>query len=170
MAVYFSKKIQDRMSNISGGKYFNEQKLQNFLTKFSIEKCSRYFNHIAYNNINVRQFINLLQQGRLGHTPYYNSSTYDKYLDEAGFFYHEFRGFNFDDHSYLWKLKNGEVIYTSIPHATREMILAHFKKIAENFSFPSTINLVFLDEKYRYYDIPVPMFMLYDENAVGGLI
>lgn len=167
MALQFYKK--DNSRNYFGGKFFREEKLQNFLDKFDIVRCSNCYS--SRMDISAKQFINLLQEGRLGRTPYYDRHSFEKYLYEVNIFDEVFgQEHYFNDHSFFWKIKSGKVIYTSIPYATKEMIIPIFERIADKFSFPQTIRLAFLEDKYRFYDVSSNMFCLYDENAVGGLI
>ena len=54
------------------------------------------------------------------------------------------------DHSALWKLSSGQVICTSMPYGGKKEILEKFQELLKRFEYPRTINLDFLDEKYKY--------------------
>ena len=54
------------------------------------------------------------------------------------------------DHGALWKTKDGGVICTAMPYGDKKSIVENFRKMVETFSYPETIRLQFLDDKYRF--------------------
>ena len=54
------------------------------------------------------------------------------------------------DHGTLWKLRNGNVICTAMPYGDKKTIIASFNQMVNTFSFPPTIQLKFLTDKYRF--------------------
>ena len=54
------------------------------------------------------------------------------------------------DHGALWKTKDGGVICTAMPYGDKKSIVENFRKMVEAFSYPETIRLQFLDDKYRF--------------------
>lgn len=146
------------------GSRFNPEKTQRFIDILKIKSRSDLLS--GYINFSSKQFVRILQEGKTS-CPLYlyegknNKERYAHYEQDCYDFNCLFSSLYFLDHAYFWKLHNGKIIFTSIPYASHDRILAEFKKIVEEFPSLSKINLVFLHEQYRYYNINHSMFMLY---------
>ena len=57
---------------------------------------------------------------------------------------------NLLDHAALWKLKDGNVICTAFPYGTHDEIVDKFMAMKKKYSYPDSLKLQFLDEKYRF--------------------
>ena len=53
-----------------------------------------------------------------------------------------------------------------MPYATQEQTTAKFAEMVKEFSFPSSIKLRFLDDKYKYRLNGDFMLMIYDEGVI----
>ena len=114
--------------------------------------------------VSAPYFVKLLQYGVSARPPYGSARTYDIYLrDRREFSYFKDYHFLFD-HTMLWSLENKQVICTSMPYGGRDLATATFTYMVEEFSFPASIKMMFLDEKYKYRKNGHFMLMIYDED------
>lgn len=65
------------------------------------------------------------------------------------------------EHGALWKRQDGGVICTAMPYGERELICSMFYQMIEEFEFPSTIRMEFLDHKYTYRANGDTMIVIY---------
>lgn len=107
-------------------------------------------------HLNASYFIKLLQNKNRSGCPMHR-----------GFLLSEYQQSIFD-HSKLWKLENNSVICTSMPYFTGENILNIFLRMKKEFSFPDSIQLKFLDSKYRFRPNGHYFFMIYDSVIQKG--
>lgn len=68
------------------------------------------------------------------------------------------------DHGAMWKTKDGKFFFTGMPYGAKEEIMRSFEQLKENFQYPETIQLKFLDDKYRYRTNGDYMVMVYDSS------
>ena len=132
----------------------NQEELARFRNDFPVVSVE-LLSVIGYES--ATNFLSLLQKGKRK-----RMSTYVDVLDD---YCHSLFGDTF-----LWRLKNNSVICIATPCFTGENVLNIFLRMKEEFSFPNSIKLKFLDSQYRFWDRGDYFFMIYDENAVGGLI
>lgn len=114
--------------------------------------------------VSASYFVKLLQQGVSARPPYGSARTYDIYYYDRREFRHFENSHSLFDHTMLWGLKNKQVICTSMPYGTKDMTAEVFTKMAEEFSFPASIKLRFLDDKYHYRRNGDFMLMIYNDN------
>lgn len=100
--------------------------------------------------ISASYFLRLLQKGASerahGHSRYGNGMS-----DENSNELYEYRTELFD-HGELWKLDNGAVICTAMPYSDEEVTKNEFIKFKNKYSFPDSIIIRKLDDKYKYSD------------------
>ena len=70
------------------------------------------------------------------------------------------------DHGAFWKRDDGTCIWTAMPYSNKQTVLERFAKFKQEFSYPDSITLRFLDDKYRFRENGDFMFVLYDANVV----
>lgn len=68
------------------------------------------------------------------------------------------------EHGALWKRQDGSVICTSMPYGDQESICSMFYQMVEEFDYPSTIRVEFLDDVYRYRTNGDAMIIIYCEE------
>lgn len=96
-------------------------------------------------SVSAPYFLKLLQKGNVRA----KISTGDE--DSKDFWYPYNYGSKIFDHSELWKTKKGKLFCTSAPYQISEKTtLKDFHKLLKTFSYPDTIKLEFLPEKYRF--------------------
>lgn len=128
---------------------WDTKKLKDFCADFHV---IGYLDNLCVGNLTY--FLRLLQEGVSAKKP----KGYLDDIDERDPWRRVF------DHSSLWKLENGQVICTSMPYSTHEITTDDFARMAEEYSFPASIRLKFLDEKYKYRPNGSFMLMIYDED------
>ena len=162
--MYLRKTDKHKFDSFTGT-FWNKEKAYVFFEAFNVVKSSREYSSRL--DVSSKHFVKILQEGKtLGLSLYKGKNNHERHLHYCQD-YNAFTSFLcscFIDHSFFWGLKSKKVIYTSIPYSDHDQIIFDFFNLAKEFSFPSTIKLAFLDEKYRYYDINFPMFMLYNET------
>lgn len=96
--------------------------------------------------ISASYFLRLLQEGSSakarGNS---NGKENDEGSNEMNAFYTSLL-----DHATLWKLRSGQVICTAMPYGDIQTITDRFNQMINQFSYPSTIRLQFLDDTYRF--------------------
>lgn len=110
---------------------------------------------------NSQYFVKLLQDGVSARPPYRNKQTYMQYIRHL----HDFNEYTAHvlDHVMMWSLEDGRVICTSMPYSSHELTMAEFAEMAAKYSFPESIKLRFLDDKYKYRINGDFMLMIFDE-------
>lgn len=115
-------------------------------------------------NLSAAYFLRLLQEGskarphRSRRRPWISDTNSD---DLVEYYYPLF------DHGAFWKTRNGTIIYTGMPYRTQKPITEWFAEMANEYKFPETIKLRFMEDKYKYKYRPNGhyMIMVYSENG-----
>ena len=68
------------------------------------------------------------------------------------------------DHGAMWRLSNGKVICTATPYGTEEGIRNAFYRMVEEFNYPESIKLGFLEDVFQYRLNGDYMIVIYDDN------
>lgn len=69
------------------------------------------------------------------------------------------------DHGAMWKLNDGRVVCTAMPYGDEESIISAFNELMEEFAYPDTIKLTFLEDEYRYRPNGNYMIMIYNDES-----
>lgn len=69
------------------------------------------------------------------------------------------------DHGALWKLSGGQVICTAMPYGDKKRILSSFENLLDKYKYPRSINLEFLDDKYRFRPNGDYMIVIYNDDS-----
>lgn len=112
-------------------------------------------------NISASYFLRVLQEGSSAKARGYgkwNGNENDEASNEMNKFYASLL-----DHGALWKLSNESVICTAMPYGDKESIINSFNKMIQTFRYPETMNLQFLDNKYRFRSNGDYMIAIYCE-------
>ena len=130
---------------------------------WDVEKLITFCNDFQVNGyalgnptVSAKYFSDLLQKGssaRPSHTCFVEREYFSR-LTRRCFF----------GHAALWKLENGKIICVSMPYGSKDTITSVFTTLATEFSFPESIKLCFLPEKYRYRSNGDFMFMVHDDD------
>ena len=125
----------------------DKEKFSAFCNDFNIISMSK---HGGIGHLNASYFIKLLQNKYRRGCSMYRGDVLSKYQ------------YPIFDHARLWKLKDNSTICVSMPYFTGENILDIFLRMKKEFSFPDSIQLKFLDSKYRFLPNGDYFFMIYD--------
>ena len=68
------------------------------------------------------------------------------------------------DHGAMWRLSNGKVICTAMPYGTEEGIRNAFYRMVEEFNYPESIKLGFLEDVFQYRLNGDYMIVIYADN------
>lgn len=98
--------------------------------------------------ISASYFLRLLQEGSSAKARGFGKDNFNE-NDESSTEMSEFYC-SLLDHGVLWKLKTGQVICTAMPYGDKQIITEQFVKMVNKFSYPSTIQMQFLDDAYRF--------------------
>ena len=98
--------------------------------------------------VSASYFLRLLQEGSSAKARGFGKGNFNK-NDESSTEMSEFYC-SLLDHGVLWKLKTGQVICTAMPYGDKQIITEQFVKMVNKFSYPSTIQMQFLDDAYRF--------------------
>ena len=93
-------------------------------------------------------FFRLLQEGASARAHGYGKKNNNKSDDVSDDMYGYYLPLL--DHGALWKLFDGRVICTSLPYGDKKAIIDSFHQMIEDFGYPNTIKMEFLDEKYHF--------------------
>ena len=113
--------------------------------------------------ISASYFLRVLQDGSSAKARGYGKG-YNKESDESSIQMKEFYQ-PLLDHGVLWKLKNGNVICTAMPYGDRKSITDSFYRMVKTFHYPETIQLQFLDDKYRFRPNGDHMIVIYYDSS-----
>lgn len=94
--------------------------------------------------ISASYFLRLLQDGASEKAHVKGSEN-----DEASLQMNEFYT-TLLDHGALWKCRDGSVICTAMPYGDKESITEAFNRMVKIFSYPATLKLEFLSNRYRF--------------------
>ncbi len=140
------------------GHIVNEDKFYKFVDDFNIVGVTMS----QPQTISASYFLRLLQNGASERARGYgrgNSIENDEQSNQLAEYY-----LSLLDHGALWKRRDGSVICTAMPYGDQESIYSMFYQLIEEFAYPSTIRMEFLDDVYRYRTNGDAMIIIYCEE------
>ena len=140
------------------GHIVNEDKFYKFVDDFNIVGVTMS----QPQTISASYFLRLLQNGASERARGYgrgNSIENDEHSNQLAEYY-----LSLLDHGALWKRRDGSVICTAMPYGDQESIYSMFYQLIEEFAYPSTIRMEFLDDVYRYRTNGDAMIIIYCEE------
>lgn len=149
------EKIPKKNAMEKFGYITNEEKFYRFVDEFNIVGVRMS----QPETISASYFLRLLQNGTSEKARGYgrgNSNENDEHSNQLEEYYLPLL-----DHGALWKRLDGSVICTAMPYGDQESICSKFYQMIEEFDYPSTIRMEFLDDAYRYRTNGNTMIIIY---------
>ena len=147
------------------GAVYDVEKFQSFQRDFKIISV----NFSGQREVSAQYFIDLLTKSATTRPPYYSERQYNEFCRACNKF-QGYKGFQrFFDHSAFWRCKNNYLIITTMPYMDKDGAETFFDGMALEFSFPTTIKMRFMGDKYRYRPNGTHMILIYDEERIWNI-
>ncbi len=69
------------------------------------------------------------------------------------------------DHGAMWKVANGSVICTAMPYGEKQSVVDAFYRMIEQYKYPDSITMQFLEDRYRYRPNGDHMIVIYSDAS-----